>query len=89
MVNVGQQNRMRRIVERLFYKGRYTPLHIVEQELRALGFTETGADSFAQAYENQMMELYLEVTFNEDHSVHSYLVIPFTEKEKQRRHYRW
>lgn len=89
MVNKGWQLRMKRIVERLISTSRRYPVKRVEKELSALGFVELGADQVAVAFEHVMMELYLEIALDGEGAIHSYIIVPFEEKEKQRRKYRW
>jgi len=88
MVNAGWQLRMRRHAERLISSHRRLPVQKVEKELAALGFVELGADQVAVAFEHRTMELYLEVELDEG-KIHSYFIVPFEEKEKKRRKYRW
>ncbi len=89
MVNTGQQHRMKRHVERLFTGSCHTPLARLERELLKLGFVEKGADPVAVALENIPMELYLEIELEGARCIHSYLIVPFGEKEKKRRKFRW
>lgn len=89
MVNTGQQLRMKRHVERLFTGSCSTPLSRLEKELLVLGFAEVGADPVAVAMENRAMELYLEVELDGSGCIHSYLVLPFSEKAKKQRKFRW
>jgi len=89
MVNAGWQLRMKRLVERLITTNRRYPVSRVEKELHALGFVELGADQIAIAFEHPVMELYLEIAFDDNRAVHSYFIVPFEEKQKKRRKYRW
>jgi hypothetical protein len=89
MVNAGWQLRMKRIVERLISSNRRYPVTKVEKELHGLGFVELGADQVAVAFEHAGMELYLEILLDDDHTIHSYFIVPFEENEKKRRKYRW
>ncbi len=89
MVNKGWQLRMKRLVERLVTGSRRVPVHKLEKELHALGFVELGADQVAVAFEHRAMELYLEIELDDSRLIHSYFIVPFEEKEKKRRKYRW
>lgn len=89
MVNKGWQLRMKRVVERLVTKDRRVPVIRLENDLHALGFVELGADQVAIAFEQVPMELYLEIELDDERRVHSYFIVPFEEKEKKRRKYRW
>ena len=89
MVNRGWQLRMKRLVERLVTGNRKKPVFRLEKELHALGFVELGADQVAVAFEHNIMELYLEIELDDDRAIHSYFIVPFEEKEKKRRKYRW
>jgi hypothetical protein len=89
MVNKGWQLRMRRLVERLVTSHRREPVSRLEKDLHALGFVELGADQVAVAFEHASMELYLEIELDDDRHIHSYFIVPFEEKEKKRRKYRW
>jgi hypothetical protein len=80
---------MKRHVERLFTGSRNTPLTRVEKELLMLGFVETGADPVALAMENKAMELYLEIELADSRFIHSYMIVPFGEKAKKQRKFRW
>ena len=89
MVNAGWQLRMKRVVERLISANRRYPVSKIEKELRALGFVELGADQVAVAFQHTLMELYLEIGIDDNRTIHSYFIVPFEEKEKKRRKYRW
>lgn len=89
MVNRGWQLRMKRHVERLISSNRKQPVRKAEQDLHALGFIQLGADQVAVAFEHVFNELYLEIELDDDHKIHSYFIVPFEEKEKRRRKYRW
>jgi hypothetical protein len=89
MVNKGWQLRMKRLVERLITGNRRAPLRKLEKELSALGFVELGADQVAVAFGHEAMELYLEIGLDDSRLIHSYFIVPFEEKEKKRRKYRW
>ena len=89
MVNAGWQLQMKRRVERLISTNRRYPISRVEKELHALGFIELGADQVAVAFEHTTMELYLEINLDDDRAIHSYFIVPFAEKDKKRRKYRW
>lgn len=89
MVNKGWQLRMKRLVERLVTSHRRAPVKKLEKDLHALGFVEHGADQIAVAFEHVVMELYLEIELDDDRTIHSYFIVPFEEKEKKRRRYRW
>ena len=89
MVNKGWQLRMKRLVERLVSGNRNAPLRKVEQELHALGFAELGTDQVAVGYEHLLMELYLEIGLDDNRCIQSYFIVPFEEKGKMRRKYRW
>jgi hypothetical protein len=89
MVNRGWQLRMKRLVERLVTGNRRRPVSRLEKELHALGFVELGADQVAVAFEHVFMELYLEIELDDDRNIHSYFIVPFEEKEKKRRKFRW
>ena len=89
MVNKGWQLRMKRVVERLITKDRRVPVIRLEKDLHALGFVELGADQVAIAFEQVPMELYLEIELDDERRVHSYFIVPFEEKGKKRRKYRW
>lgn len=89
MVNKGWQLRMKRHVERLISSHSREPMRKVEKELHALGFAELGADPVAVAFEHVFMELYLEIELDDNHTIHSYFIVPFEEKEKKQRKYRW
>ena len=89
MVNKGWQLRMKRTVERLITGNRRAPVYKLEKELHALGFVELGADQVAAAFEHRAMELYLEIGLDDSRLIHSYFIVPFEEKEKKRRKYRW
>jgi hypothetical protein len=80
---------MKRHVERLFTGNCKTPLSRIEKELLKRGFVETGADPVAVAMENHAMELYLEIELGDSRCIHSYLVVPFSEKAKKQRKFRW
>jgi hypothetical protein len=89
MVNQGWQLRMKRLVERLITRERNLPLRKLENDLRTLGFIEIGADQVAVAFQHANMELYLEIELDDRRCIHSYFIVPFEEKEKKRRKYRW
>ena len=89
MVNKGWQLRMKRLVERLVTGNRRAPVKKLEKDLHALGFAELGADQVAIAFEHVIMELYLEIELDDERHIHSYFIVPFEEKEKKRRKYRW
>jgi hypothetical protein len=89
MVNRGWQLRMKRLVERLVTGNRRKPVPGLEKDLHALGFVQLGADQIAVAFEHAGMELYLEIELDDDRTLHSYFIVPFEEKEKKRRKYRW
>jgi hypothetical protein len=89
MVNRGWQLRMKRLVERLITGNRRKPVLSLEKDLHALGFVELGADQVAVAFEHTIMELYLEIELDDERTIHSYFIVPFEEKEKKRRKYRW
>jgi hypothetical protein len=89
MVNKGWQLRMKRVVERLVTRDRRAPVTRLETDLHALGFVELGADQVAIAFEQVPMELYLEIELDDERRVHSYFIVPFDEKEKKRRKFRW
>jgi len=89
MVNKGWQLRMKRVAERLITKDRRAPVIRLEKDLHALGFVELGTDQVAIAFEQVPMELYLEIELDDERRVHSYFIVPFEEKEKKRRKYRW
>lgn len=89
MVNKGWQLRMKRLVERLVTRERRLPLSKLEKDLLALGFVEVGADQVAMAFEHIAMELYLELELDDRCCIHSYFMVPFDEKEKRQRKYRW
>jgi len=89
MVNKGWQLRMKRLVERLVTSHRRMPVSKLEKDLHALGFVELGADQVAIAFEHVIMELYLEIELDDERHIHSYFIVPFEEKEKKRRKYRW
>ncbi len=80
---------MKRLVERLITGNRRVPLNKLEKELHALGFVELGADQVAVAFEHRAMELYLEIGLDDSRLIHSYFIMPFEEKDKKRRKYRW
>lgn len=80
---------MKRIVERLISTNRRYPVTKIEKELHRLGFVELGADQVAMAFEQARMELYLEIELDDERGIHSYFIVPFEEKEKKRRKYRW
>lgn len=89
MVNLGWQLRMKRLVERLVTSHRRMPVIRLNKDLSALGFVELGADQVAIAFEHRIMELYLEIELDDERKIHSYFIVPFAEKEKKRRKYRW
>ena len=89
MVNAGWQLRMKRLVERLISTNRRYSVSRVEKELHALGFVELGADQVAVAFEHAAMELYLEILLDDERAIHSYFIVPFEEKSRKRRKYRW
>jgi hypothetical protein len=89
MVNKGWQLRMKRLVERLVTGNRRGPVRKLEKDLHELGFVELGGDQVAIAFEHISMELYLEIELDDDRCIHSYFIVPFEEKEKKRRKYRW
>jgi hypothetical protein len=89
MVNKGWQLHMQRLVERLVTSNRKAPVHKLEKELHALGFVELGADQVAVAFEHVLMELYLEIGLDDNRCIYSYFIVPFEEKKKKRRKYRW
>jgi hypothetical protein len=89
MVNKGQQLRTKRKTERLISEGCNLPLFRIEKELGDLGFIQTGADPKAIAMEHPIDELYLEIWLDEGRCIHSYLLIPFKEKNKKLRKFRW
>ena len=89
MVNKGWQLRMKRLVERLVTSHRRAPVSKIGKDLHALGFVELGADQVAIAFEHVIMELYLEIELDDERHIHSYFIVPFEEKEKKRRKYRW
>jgi hypothetical protein len=89
MVNKGNQLRTKRKTERLITGSCRLPLYRIEKELADIGFTQTGADPIAIAMEHQKDELYLEIWLDESRCIHSYLLIPFEEKNKKQRKYRW
>jgi len=89
MVNKGWQLRMKRHVDRLVTSNRRAPVSKLEKDLHALGFVELGADQVAVAFEHVAMELYLEIELDDERHIHSYFIVPFEEKEKKRRKYRW
>lgn len=80
---------MKRHVERLVSTHRRESLRKVEKDLHALGFVELGADQVAIAFEHVFMELYLEIELDDNRTIHSYFIVPFEEKEKKQRKYRW
>jgi hypothetical protein len=89
MVNKGQQLRTKRKTERLITGSCNIPLNRIEKELADLGFIQTGADPIAIGMEHQKDELYLEILLDEGRCIHSYLLIPFEEKNKKLRKFRW
>lgn len=80
---------MKRLVERLVTGNRSAPVRKLEKDLHALGFVELGADQVAIAFGHVLMELYLEIGLDDNRCIHSYFIVPFEEKEKKRRKYRW
>jgi hypothetical protein len=76
-------------VEELFADSCGKELRDIEQELGKLGFTETGADPAAIAFEHKTMELYLEIELDNARCVHGYFLVPFEEKQKKQRKFRW
>lgn len=89
MVNKGQQLRMKRIVERLFTGSCRKPVSGFEKSLIPLGWTQTGGDQLALAFEQKFMELYLEIGLDDSQCVHSYLLVTFDEKNRKQRKFRW
>ena len=89
VVNKGWQLRMKRLVERLVTSHRRMPVSKLDKDLHALGFVELGSDQIATAFEHVIMELYLEIELDDERHIHSYFIVPFEEKEKKRRKYRW
>ncbi len=89
MVNKGQQLRTKRKTERLITGSCNLPLYRIEKDLASLGFIQTGADPIAIAMEHPKDELYLEIWLDESRCIHSYLLIPFEEKNKKLRKFRW
>jgi hypothetical protein len=89
MIDKNQQSELMKKVEELFTESCARPLRDIEKELARLGFTEKGADPIAVALEHRSLELYLEIKLDEDRCIHSYFLIPFDEKEKKQRKFRW
>ena len=89
MVNKGQQLRTKRKTERLISGSCNFPLNRIEKELGDIGFIQLGADQVAIAMEHRPHELYLEILLDEGRCIHSYLLVPFEEKDKKQRKFRW
>ena len=89
MVNKGHQVRTKRKTERLISESCRVPLHHIEKDLADIGFIQLGADPVTMAMEHRRDELYLEIGLDENHCVHSYLLVTFEEKNKKQRKFRW
>lgn len=89
MVNRGQQNRMKRIVERLLTESCAIPVGGLEKELVRLGFTQTGGDLLALQFVNTVFDLCLEILLDEQRCVHSYRIVPFSERTGRQLKFRW
>jgi len=89
MVNKGQQLRTKRKTERLISGSCNLPLYRIEKELSDIGYIQSGGDQAAIAMEHRPHELYLEILLDEGRCIHSYLLVPFEEKDKKQRKFRW
>jgi len=89
VVNKGIQLRTRRKTERLISGSCNLPLFRIEKELAEIGFSQLGADPVTLAMEHRPDELYLEISLDENHCIHSYLLVTFEEKKKKQRKFRW
>jgi len=89
MVNAGQQNRMKRTVERLFATSCGRPVPEYLKELAALGFTQTGGDPFALQLENKGSDLFLELMLDPGQCIHRYWVGTSAQREARQRKFRW
>jgi len=89
MVNAGQQLRMRRHVERMFAKSCGRRVAAYEQELKKLGFVQTGGDPFALRFENGPFDLFLELMLDPQQCVHTYQVMTFAERDARQQKFRW
>jgi hypothetical protein len=89
MMNKGNQVRTKRKTERLISGSCTLPLQSIEKELADIGFVQLGADPVTLAMEHRRDELYLEIGLDEKRCIHSYLLIPFEEKNKKQRKFRW
>ena len=89
MVNKGQQLRTKRKTERLISGSCNLPLYRIEKELSDIGYIQSGGDQVAIAMEHRPHELYLEILLDEGRCIHSYLLVPFEEKDKKQRKFRW
>ena len=89
VVNKGNQLRTRRKTERLISGSCSLPLLQIEKDLAEIGFSQLGADPVTLAMEHRPDELYLEISLDENHCIHSYLLVTFEEKKKKQRKFRW
>jgi hypothetical protein len=89
MVSKGHHLRTKRKTGRLIRGSCRPPLYRIEKELANIGFIESGADPITIAMENRPDVLYRETGPEEEHCLHSYLLVTFKEKNKKQRKSRW
>ncbi len=89
MADTNQQSNLMNRVEGILTEQCGKSLEQIARDLNKLGFREKGADPVAAAFENRDLELYLEIELDNARCIHGFSLLPFAEKEKKQRKFRW